>query len=142
MLPAHAYSAYRRNAAGLFWGISSSTCSLPASSPLRTSSLTACPGAESYNALFSRLVLVFLLVGSMLIWIKTNPKENYLRGIGMLLPAAYIFLMTVLFERGENMRYKFFLEPVFFVFLVAQIHSLSKLVLLKSSRPSCSKTVS
>ncbi len=100
------------------------------------------PWRGAYNAIFSRLVLVFLLLSSMLIWIKTNPKENYLRGICMLLPAAYIFLMTVLFERGENMRYKFFLEPVFFVFLVAQIHSLSKLVLLKSSRPSWLKTVS
>jgi hypothetical protein len=94
------------------------------------------PWRGVYNAIFSRLVLLFLLAGSMWVWIKTNPKENYLRGIGILLPAAYIFLMTVLFERGENMRYKFFLEPVFFVFLVAQLHSLSKFIFLKSKRPS------
>jgi hypothetical protein len=100
------------------------------------------PWRGVYNAIFSRLVLLVLLVGSMLIWIKTNSRENYLRGIGMLLPAVYIFLMAVLFERGENMRYKFFLEPVFFVFFVAQIHSLFELFLLKSRSPSRLKTVS
>ena len=100
------------------------------------------PWRGVYNAIFSRLVLLILLVGSMLVWIKTNSRENYLRGLGMLLPAGYIFLMTVLFERGENMRYKFFLEPVLFVFLVAQIHSLTKLFLLNSRSPSRLKTVS
>jgi hypothetical protein len=100
------------------------------------------PWRALYNTVFSRLVLIFLFLASLFIWIKTNEKSAYLKGIGLLLPAIYIFLMTVLFERGENMRYKFFLEPVFYVFLVVQIRTLVQYFLFKSKNPAWSTTVS
>lgn len=100
------------------------------------------PWRGIYNTVFSNLVLLFWLAICLITWIKTNPRQDYVRGLGMLLPAACIFLVTVLFERGENMRYKFFLEPVFYIFLVSQIFSLSQYFLLNSKRPSWSTTVS
>ena len=39
-----------------------------------------------------------------------------LHGLGLALPALYIAGVTIVFESGENMRYRFFLEPTLFVF--------------------------
>jgi hypothetical protein len=39
------------------------------------------------------------------------------RGLGLALPVLYIAAVTIVFESGENMRYRFFLEPTLFVFL-------------------------
>jgi hypothetical protein len=33
-----------------------------------------------------------------------------------------IFAISVLFESGENMRFKFFIEPVLFIFIASQIY--------------------
>ncbi len=41
----------------------------------------------------------------------------------MLLPAAALLALSVGFEMGENMRYKFFLEPMLYVFLLSQLRA-------------------
>ena len=46
-------------------------------------------------------------------------------GLALALPVAYVFAVSVLFEGGENMRFKFFLEPALFVFLAAQAAALA-----------------
>ena len=46
----------------------------------------------------------------------------------MVMPGLFIFLATVLFEKGENMRFKFFLEPVYYIFLASQFLVLCRYV--------------
>lgn len=81
-----------------------------------------------YDHIFSSPILPSLLLLAGIYWfIKTNPRE-YIRGAALLLPALYIFLTSVLLEKGENLRFKFFLEPVLFVFIANQLHSIWKKV--------------
>ena len=47
-----------------------------------------------------------------------DSRRSLRRGLGLALPALYIAAVTIVFESGENMRYRFFLEPTFFVFIV------------------------
>jgi hypothetical protein len=57
------------------------------------------------------------------IWlVKARREKDYACRVGILLPALYILVVSLLFEQGENHRFKFFLEPVLFVFIVAQFH--------------------
>ncbi len=42
------------------------------------------------------------------------------RGLGLALPCLYVASVSIVFESGENMRYKFFVEPVLFVFVCAE----------------------
>ena len=46
----------------------------------------------------------------------------YAQGLGLMLPGLYVFLASVLLDKGENMRFKFFLEPVMFVLVVSQLY--------------------
>jgi len=43
-------------------------------------------------------------------------------------------LTTVLFEKGENNRFKFFLEPEFFVFLVSRLYLAGKAIQNETKR--------
>jgi hypothetical protein len=79
---------------------------------------------DAYDYIFSYPILPGLLLITGIYWlIKTNPRE-YVRGAALLPPAMYIFLTSVLLEKSENLRFKFFLEPVLFVFIVIQLHSI------------------
>ncbi len=83
------------------------------------------PWKGIYDKIFSSPILPSLLLLLGILWLtKIIRSKNYLTSIGLLLPGLYIFLITVLFEKGENMRFKFFLEPVIFIFLVSQIYDL------------------
>ena len=75
-----------------------------------------------YDCLFSFPVLPALLAMAFLFWLTRARKSTLLGGIGLSLPVALIAFISVVGERGENMRYKFFIEPVLFVFLAAQGH--------------------
>jgi hypothetical protein len=80
-----------------------------------------------YDALFSAPLLPFFLVFLAAFYMKSAwTRGEILDSIAYLLPALYIFLVTVLFEKGENMRFKFYLEPLFFVFLVSEAYRLAK----------------
>jgi hypothetical protein len=81
------------------------------------------PWRSIYDTIFSGPVLSILLCLAAAIWIaKTLREKNYDYRLAILLPALYIFSISVLFEQGENNRFKFFLEPVFYVFMVSQFY--------------------
>ncbi len=83
------------------------------------------PWRKLYDAVFSSFCLVILLGTSSILWLMRNrTRDRVLNGVGFLLPALYTFFVTVLFERGENQRFKFFLEPIFYLFIFSQISAL------------------
>ena len=85
------------------------------------------PWKNFYDSVFSFPILNILLLLSSVWWLqKTVKRKDYISSIGLLLPGLYIFLSTVLFEKGENMRFKFFLEPVLFVFIISQLYDISQ----------------
>ena len=84
-----------------------------------------------YEFIFSGLSLVVLLGGLGFAWFFRRfkahgfPPKGLRSAAALLLPFAYIFSISLLCnikEWGEVERVKFFLEPVFYVFIVAQIH--------------------
>ena len=56
-------------------------------------------------------------------------KSDFSRTLGFCLPALFIISLCSVFDRGENMRFKFFVEPVLFVFLAAQAYAAGKKLL-------------
>lgn len=80
------------------------------------------PWREMYDCIFSAPVLPGLLLLAGLGWMIGARRRDYMAGLAIVLPGAMIFLTSVLFEKGENMRFKFFLEPVLFVFIASQIY--------------------
>jgi hypothetical protein len=75
--------------------------------------------------------LVVLLAASVLTWALGTWRERPSRravflGLGLGAPVLYIAAVTIVFESGENMRYRFFLEPTLFVFVVAQFASITR----------------
>jgi len=81
------------------------------------------PWKSAYDGVFSGPVLIVLLCLAGVIWlVKARREKDYACRVGILLPALYILVVSLLFEQGENHRFKFFLEPVLFVFIVAQFH--------------------
>ncbi|MBT7602606.1 MAG: hypothetical protein HN560_16270 [Anaerolineae bacterium] len=95
------------------------------------------PWKGFYDRIFSTPVFPGLLLVFGIPWLKKVVKEkDYLASIGLVLPGLYIFFITVLFEKGENMRFKFFLEPILFIFLVSQLYDLGKNIRAKLSTKS------
>ena len=102
------------------------------------------PWREPFEFLLSGWRFVVLLILSVGAWTRGCWKETgearrpaLLRGLGLALPALYVAAVTILFESGENMRYRFFLEPTFFVFFWISLTSLGPRARAKSEpRPS------
>jgi len=80
------------------------------------------PWRHFYDLIFSAPVLPCLILFAGILWVIRRGRKNYAAGTALLLPALYIFLFSILFEQGENMRLKFLLEPVFFVFIMSQLY--------------------
>jgi hypothetical protein len=83
------------------------------------------PWRGAFDLVFSGARLVALLLLGAAIWLARTgrgevPPPSRRVGLALALPVAYVFAVSVLFEAGENMRFKFFLEPAIFVFLAAQ----------------------
>jgi cytochrome bd-type quinol oxidase subunit 2 len=81
------------------------------------------PWRRPFEFLLSGWRLCALMTLSILIWARScregsreDRRTAVLRGVGLALPALYIAAVTIVFESGENMRYRFFLEPTLFVF--------------------------
>jgi hypothetical protein len=81
------------------------------------------PWREPLEFLLSGWCFLALLVLSTAAWMRGCWRETgesrrrvLLHGLGLALPALYVAAVTIVFESGENMRYRFFLEPTFFVF--------------------------
>jgi len=82
------------------------------------------PWRRPFEYVFSGSSFLLLLGLSAGLWIRRCFKQQtekrrhaLLHGLGIALPALYVAAVTIVFESGENMRYRFFLEPTIFVFL-------------------------
>lgn len=94
------------------------------------------PWTNLYDAAFSAPVLPILLLLSFIIWAARAAKLRTIRkGIGVLLPALFIMAVCIVSDKGENMRFKFWLEPIMVVFLVSQFHAGARLLRTASKRP-------
>jgi len=82
------------------------------------------PWRRPYDWVFSGLRLAFLLALATFVWARGRPRPELLRGLGLALPVLFVSAASMMFDRGENMRFKFFVEPVLYVFLVAQAGTL------------------
>jgi hypothetical protein len=78
------------------------------------------PWRGAYDWVFSGPRLVGLLAGAILFWLYRRAWPEVRAGVALALPLLFVSAVCVTFERDENMRYKFFVEPVLYVFLVAQ----------------------
>lgn len=79
------------------------------------------PWRETFDFVFSFPALPLLLLLALIVmWpgMRARPRET----LGFLLPALAIFTLCIVGESGENMRFKFFLEPLAFVLLVVALH--------------------
>lgn len=79
----------------------------------------ALPWRGAFDFVWSGGVLVALLAAAALgWWLRSRGSPGALRGgLGLALPCAYFAAVSIVFESGENMRYKFFVEPVLLVFV-------------------------
>lgn len=95
----------------------------PSSSYWQNAIVDRLPWRPLYDLLFSAPLLPLLLLLSLALWVLRTIRLHHVReGVALLLPALYIFLVCILFERGENMRFKYFLEPLMFTFIAAQFY--------------------
>ena len=76
------------------------------------------PWRERYDKLFSTPFLPAALGVALILSILYVRGDSITRHVGLLLPGGYIFAVSVLGERGENMRLKIFLEPLFYLFII------------------------
>jgi hypothetical protein len=81
------------------------------------------PWRAAFDRLFSGAPLLVLLALAGAGWLLRPDREDLRTGLALALPVGYVFVVSVLFEGGENMRFKFFLEPALFVFLAAQLRA-------------------
>ena len=84
------------------------------------------PWRTLYDWVFSGPRLVGLLSAALLLWVRRRSVPEIRAGIGVALPVLFVSAACVIFERDENMRYKFFVEPVLYVFLVAQATAVAR----------------
>jgi hypothetical protein len=81
------------------------------------------PWRRVYDRIFSFPVLPALLVCAGLTWAAGKNWRELVFGISLALPGFYMLLISVLGEKGENMRLKFILEPVLYVFVASQVYA-------------------
>ena len=94
----------------------------PSSSYARHALVKRLPWRGAYNRVFSGWTLVGLLAAVAAYWLR--PAATRRERIGLALPILYVAAVSVLFESRENMRYKFFIEPVLGVAMAATAHGL------------------
>jgi hypothetical protein len=82
----------------------------------------ALPWRSAYDFVFSGFRLLLLLAGATALFLLGEGSfwAKVRVGLGLALPVLYVVAVTTVFESGENMRYKFFVEPVLFVLIFTQ----------------------
>lgn len=82
------------------------------------------PWRDLFDGIFSYPVLPTLLLISTTIWLMNkNKSKSPAASLGFILPGLFVFWASILFEKGENDRFKYFLEPVFLIFIVTQFRA-------------------
>lgn len=84
------------------------------------------PWRAVYDFIFSAPVLPLLLISAFIFWAFQAHKNGFWRTLGFCLPALLVILLCIMCDRGENMRFKFFIEPVLFVFIASQAYAAGK----------------
>jgi hypothetical protein len=84
------------------------------------------PWRGVYDWVLSGPRLLILLVAGGIGWARHRSRDEMARGLGLALPLLYVAVVCMVFEKDDNMRFKFFIEPVLFVFLVAQAAALAR----------------
>ena len=80
---------------------------------------------QFYERVFSAPIFpILLILFGAYAGKKVVREKDYRPALGFVLPILYIFAITVLFEKGENMRFKFFIEPLLFIFIVSQLYEI------------------
>jgi hypothetical protein len=80
-----------------------------------------------YEWLFSGIRLSLLVIVAAVYWLifASGARERRMR-LGLALPCLYVLLVSVFFEGGENMRFKFFIEPILVVLLASTAHDIAR----------------
>ena len=84
------------------------------------------PWRRLYDSLFSDGILISAIAAAAILWLWQNGfSPVHLRfAAALLLPMGYIYAISMagnLGEWSEANRFKFFLEPLFYIFIVSQI---------------------
>jgi hypothetical protein len=90
----------------------------------------ALPWREPFDFVMSGVPLVLLLLASagVVAWRDGPSVAAARRALGLALPCLYVFSVSVIFESGENMRYKFFVEPTLWVLFFTQGAAVARLL--------------
>jgi hypothetical protein len=82
----------------------------------------ALPWREPLDFVMSGWRLIVLLLSATLFALfgPHQTASSRRQALGLALPTLYVLAITNLFESGENMRYKFFVEPVLWIFIWTQ----------------------
>ena len=91
------------------------------------------PWRASYDRIFSFPVLLLLALFSLLAGYPAIRRQAR-AALGLLLPAGWILFASIFAESGENMRFKFFLEPVWFCFFTIQIYTMTQAIIQQFAR--------
>lgn len=91
------------------------------------------PWRAPFDWILSGWRLIVLLLGACGLWLRgclgadaNERRRALLYGLGLALPAFYVAAVTIVFESGENMRYRFFLEPTMAVFVALSLSTLRR----------------
>lgn len=84
-----------------------------------------------YERIFSAPILPIVIFACGLFWIWGGglKLQGNSKAVGFLIPIATIFAISIFFESGENMRFKFFLEPVIYIFILSQLYAMGVFLL-------------
>lgn len=82
------------------------------------------PWRRVFDVVFSAPVLPILLVGAFASWVVRTRGRRMAEGLAYALPVLYVAGVSLLGEQGENMRFKFFIEPVLFVWLAFEVYAI------------------
>ncbi len=93
----------------------------PSSEYSRNELVDRLPWRKRVDWIFSGPRLIWLAIGASLLSIWQSRRR--LRCLlALLLPVAYVLGVGIVGERGENSRFKFFLEPALCVLVLVQLH--------------------
>jgi hypothetical protein len=101
------------------WALNARIFIEPCSSYARSSVTAALPWRPAYDWLFSRVPLLLLCLLSCGLWLWRAPRRVLLQRAVLALPILYVVCVSILFERKDGMRYRYLIEPVLYVLVVA-----------------------
>ncbi|MBU3623631.1 hypothetical protein [Polynucleobacter sp. AP-Latsch-80-C2] len=80
---------------------------------------------KSYSEkLMSAPVLPIVLIFFSMHYFLRTPSKSLIKDIGFSFPIFIIAVISIVFESGENMRFKFFIEPLIYLFISSQTYYL------------------